>query len=352
MASLDWIRKRFPIEPFEKLLRKKEVPVYRSNLFYYFGGISLLLFGIQVFSGILLLFYYSPHAGGAYESVRFIMNKVQFGWLIRSVHVWSAHLLIASIFIHLFSTFFMRAYRFPREFTWMTGVFLLMLCLGFGFTGYLLPWNELSFFATKVGTEIIAGVPAIGKFIQTVLRGGEEVGDATLGRFFALHVALFPMMVTGLVLIHLIFIQFQGMSTPPALENKTLKTLPFFPNFILRDCIVWSLTLGLVLVLAVYCPPPLGAKADPFAPTPQGIRPEWYFMWMFQTLKMLPGHILALEGEQAALLVMGILGAGLLFIPWLDIWTRRGKRYSPLTYLGWVILIYMIFTTILGYLHS
>lgn len=351
---ISWVKRRFPIEPFIDLVKKKEVPIYRLSPFYYFGGLSILFFSIQVMTGILLLFYYSPHAGGAFESVRYIINKVQFGWLIRAVHVWSANGLILSLFVHLFSTFFMKAYRYPRELTWVSGVFLFMLMLGFGFTGYLLPWSELSYFATKVGTEIIAGVPFVGKFIQTVLRGGEEVSDATIGRFFALHVALFPMIVTSILLIHLFFIQLQGMSVPPSLENNKskLKTQPFFPNFFLRDCIVWTLAMTVILSLAVYLPPDLGTKADPYAPTPLGIRPEWYFMWMFQTLKMLPSHILFLEGEQAALLIMSLAGAGLMLVPWLDVWTKKGKKHSPFSYLGLMALIYIIYATILGYIRS
>lgn len=347
-----WLRKRYHVEPFEDLVKKKEVPIHRTSFYYYFGGVSLLLFGVQVFSGILLLFYYSAHAGGAYESVRFMMNKVQFGWLIRSVHSWSAQLLILSLFIHLFSTFFLKAYRSPRELTWTSGVILLGLMFGFGFTGYLLPWNELAFFATKVGTEIMGCVPGLGKFAQTVLRGGEDVTGATLGRFFALHVAVLPMMVTALVIVHLIFIQLQGMSKPLALENdKNLKTIPFFPNFVLRDCVVWAMTLAVVLVLAVYFPPPLGPKADPFVSTPVGIKPEWYFLWMFQTLKIFPGHILFLEGEQWAVFILFLGGLGLFLVPWLDVWTRRGKRRSPVTYIGLIVLMYMISMTLWSYFH-
>jgi len=149
-----WLDERLGINSIAKMAAKKEVPVHRHSIWYYFGGMTLFLFSVQVGTGILLLLYYRPSAEGAFESVQFIITEVQFGWLIRSVHSWSANLLIAALFVHMFSVFFMSAYRAPREITWVTGALLLFICIGFGFSGYLLPWNKLAFFATKVGTEI------------------------------------------------------------------------------------------------------------------------------------------------------------------------------------------------------
>ena len=145
---------------------------------------TLFLFGVQVFTGILLLLYYRPSAAEAYESVQFIVTQVEFGWLIRNVHSWSANLLIGAAFAHFFSVFFLKSYRKPRELTWVTGMLLLFLMLGFGFSGYLLPWNELSFFATKVGTGIAGAMPLVGRFLLRLLRGGDDVTGATLSRFY------------------------------------------------------------------------------------------------------------------------------------------------------------------------
>ncbi|MFQ6113595.1 MAG: cytochrome bc complex cytochrome b subunit, partial [bacterium] len=175
-----WLKERYDLSAFEQFIAKKEVPVHRHSIWYYFGGITLFLFLIQVVTGILLLLYYRPTAEAAFESVQFIMTEVHFGWLIRSIHSWAANLMIAAAFIHMFSVFFMKAYRKPRELTWVSGAVLLLLALGFGFSGYLLPWNELAFFATKVGTEIVAVVPLIGDFLLKYLRGGEDVTGATL----------------------------------------------------------------------------------------------------------------------------------------------------------------------------
>ena len=171
-------------------------------------------------TGILLLLYYRPGANEAFESVQYIMTRVRFGWLIRSIHSWSANLMIFTAFAHMFSVLFLKAYRKPRELTWVSGVILLFLVMGFGFSGYLLPWNTLAFFATKVGTEITGQVPAIGKPLMIFLRGGEEVTGATLTRFFGFHVAVLPGLATVLILLHLLLVQRLGISIPPQLEMQ------------------------------------------------------------------------------------------------------------------------------------
>ena len=164
-----WADERFQVTTCTNFLAKKTVPVHKHFIWYYFGGITLFLFIMQVLTGILLLFYYKPTEAAAFESVKFITTQVPFGWLIRSVHSWSANLMVFFAFVHMFSTFFLRSYRRPREMTWVTGSFLLFVAMGFGFTGYLLPWNELAFFATKVGTEIAGTLPFVGEYIRNIL---------------------------------------------------------------------------------------------------------------------------------------------------------------------------------------
>ena len=148
-----WFDERFPLDDLKALAQKKKVPLHRYSYWYFLGGMTLFLFGVQVLTGALLLLYYRPGADEAFESVQFIMTQVQFGWLVRSVHSWSANLLVFMAFAHLFSVLFLKSYRKPRELTWVSGMLLLFLMLGFGFSGYLLPWNTLSYFATKVGTR-------------------------------------------------------------------------------------------------------------------------------------------------------------------------------------------------------
>jgi cytochrome b6 len=165
-----WLDERVNLGEIREFVRHKVVPVHRHTVWYYFGGMTLFLFAIQVCTGILLLLYYRPSAEEAYESVQFIVTEVQFGWLIRSIHSWSANLMIATLMIHLFSVYFTRAYRKPRELTWVTGMFLFGIALFFGFSGYLLPWNTLAYFATKVGTDVAGQVPLVGHLIMRILR--------------------------------------------------------------------------------------------------------------------------------------------------------------------------------------
>jgi cytochrome b6 len=192
-----WLGERLALGDVIEALRHKTVPHHRHSVWYYFGGMTLFLFGIQVGTGALLLLYYRPSAAEAYESVQFIVTHVPFGWLVRSIHAWSANLMVACAVAHLFSVLFLHAYRRPRELTWVSGVLLLLLTLAFGFTGYLLPWNEVSFFATRVGTDIAAAVPVIGRGIVRFMRGGDDVTGATLTRLFGFHVAVLPAVATA-----------------------------------------------------------------------------------------------------------------------------------------------------------
>src|SRR3990167_8678943 len=223
MGRVEWVRtffrERYQLGGLADLATHKTVPIHRHSFWYYWGGMTLALIGVQIASGVLLLLYYRPSAQEAFESVRFIMTKVQFGWLVRSVHAWAANLVIFCATVHLASTFFLKAYRPPRELTWVSGVILLFVLLGFGFTGYLLPWNTLAFFATKVGTEIAGVVPVAGPIVQTLLRGGSDVTDVTLTRFFWLHIAILPLALLGVVGLHLLMIQVKGMSKPLSVKT-------------------------------------------------------------------------------------------------------------------------------------
>jgi len=354
---IDWIDKRHDLSGLRHFIAEKGVPIHAQKIWYYLGGLTLFLFLVQLASGILLLLYYRPSASEAYESVQFIVTQVEFGWLIRNVHSWSANLLIAAAFAHLFSVYFLKAYRYPRELTWVTGVLLLFLMLGFGFSGYLLPWNELAFFATKVGTGIAGAVPIIGTPLMHFMRGGEDVTGATLSRFYALHVAVLPALTTALLALHLLFVQRQGMSVPIKVARRVkqgarLEQMPFFPDYVLRDVLLWYIAVAVLAALAAFYPWELGTKADAFAPVPPGIRPEWYFLAMFHTLKLLPAHILWFEGEVLGVLAFGVAAAVLLVVPFLD---RRAARDEPshvFTALGIAGLAYFIALTIIGHFAS
>jgi len=356
----NWIDERLKINTLVEYMSHKEVPMHRGMIWYYFGGMTLFFFIVQVVTGILLLLYYRPGADQAYESVRFIISEVTFGWLIRAVHSWSANLMILSAAIHMFSTFFTHAYRKPRELTWLSGMVLLGLAMAFGFSGYLLPWNELSFFATRVGTGMAGAIPVVGDYLMKVMRGGDNVTGATIGRFFGMHVALLPGIFTVFLATHLFFIQRQGMSIPVEWEKKPEaehKAMPFFPNFLYREMLIWLIMLNILAVLAVFFPDgigvfhwPLGQKADPFAPPPPVIRPEWYFMFAFQALKFLPPHMLFMEGELFGIIIMSVGGLIWMLIPFLTRAYDRGSKPVWVMNFGKLILIFIIVMTVLGYI--
>ncbi len=345
---LRWLDDRLGTGSVEEFLHHKTVPMHRHSFWYVLGGMTLFLFCVQVVTGIFLLMYYQPTSDHAFESVQFIMTRVQFGWLIRSIHSWSANLMIFTAFVHMFSVYFLKAYRKPRELTWVTGMLLLFLVLAFGFSGYLLPWNTLAFFATKVGTDMAGFVPFIGPWILEFLRGGKEVTGATLTRFFGFHVAVLPGIVTMVLAVHLLLVQHLGMSVPPGVEKevaegkKPARQMPFFPNFLLRDIVGWYGALGILGALAAIFPWGLGAKADPFASAPAGIRPEWYFLFMYQTLKYLPPKILFLDSEQLGLMAFGAAGAVWLLVPFLDYKVGFGRVTRFFTGLGIFALAFIV----------
>jgi cytochrome b6 len=345
-----YLDSRFMISGLAKFAQKKKVPEHKHSFWYYFGGICLFLFILQVLTGVLLLLYYTPSVDAAHESIHFIMSQVKFGWLMRSVHSWSANILIAAIFIHMFSSFFLKAYRSPRELTWITGFFLLLIFLAFGFSGYLLPWNELSFFATRVGTDIAGIVPLIGKSIKTFILGGPEVSGSTISRFFWLHIGVLPLLTVVILGIHVLLVQILGMSKPIGIPEKEVKEVPFFPNFILKDSLGWMIILALIGVLCVFFPWEIGQKADPFAATPIGIKPEWYFTFMFTTLKIIPAHILFLEGEMVALFGFMIGGLLWMLVPFLDRNAAKERKSPVFSFIGWVIFLYIVVMTALTYL--
>lgn len=347
----DYLNDRLALDEIKLFASKKTVPLHRHTFWYYWGGISLFCFMVQLITGVLLLVYYRP-GPEAYESVRQITYNIHFGWLIRSAHNWSANLFLLAVFVHMFSVFFMKAYRAPREFGWWSGLALLGLGMIFGFSGYLLPMDELSYFATKVGLEIPNAVPVIGPVVANILRGGLEVGEHTVQRFFALHTVILPFLFLPLLMFHLWMVQKHGISTPPAEEAKPKaerKTMPFFPNFLAKDLAMWLITLNVIALLASLFPWQLGPAADPLKPAPAGIHPEWYFMSQFQTLKVVGNLIPGYLGEMVG---MGLFTLGLVLwaaVPFYDTDSKNGKRARNATYFGLFALSVIVITTIWGY---
>ena len=349
---IDWLEERLPLAAAREFASHKTVPTHRYSVVYYLGGMTLFFFLVQLASGILLMLYYRPSAEVAFESVEFIMTRVPFGWLVRSMHSWSANLMVFFAFLHLVTVYFTKAYRPPREMTWITGCVLLFVSLAFGFSGYLLPWNQLAFFATKVGTDIFGAMPVLGEWLLRFFRGGDRVTGGTLSRFYGWHVAILPAVCLGVLAFHLLLVQIQGMSVPPVAEEEARRrrAMKFFPNFALRDLFGWILALGVLAAVAALFPWELGDKADPFAPAFKDIRPEWYFMFMFETLKLVPGgEIFGVEYEAIPILAFGFAGVLLVLVPFLDKGVQRTGRSPLFTRLGVVAVTYMVGMTAWGY---
>ena len=335
-----WLDDRLGWSTLRDFLSHKTVPMHRYSVFYYLGGMTLFFFLVQVCTGVLLMLYYRPSADEAFESIELLVTTVPFGWLVRSIHAWSANLMVFFAVLHMVSVYFLKSYRAPRELTWMSGVLLLFLILAFGFSGYLLPWNQLSFFATKVGTDIAGVVPVVGEWMLRFLRGGDRVTSATLSRFYGWHVAILPAITTVLLLLHLVLVQTKGMSVPPGAEEEARRRPPmkFFPHFALRDLSGWIFALGVLAALAAMLPWELGEKADAFAPAYADIRPEWYYVFMFQTLKFVPGgEIMGVEYEAVPILLFSLAGALLLFVPFLDRGRSRGWAVGGIVGLAFVV---------------
>ncbi len=214
---INWLDERLGLTTAYDAVLDRKVP--KVNWWFTLGSATLFLATTQAVTGIFLSVYYVPHPEQAYDSINFIMNDVSFGWLIRGIHHWGATLMVITVFLHMLRTFFYAAYKYPRELTWITGVLLLLVTLGFGFTGYLLPWNQRAYWATTVGTSIAETVPFLGPFINQVLRGGTELSTLTLTRFFSAHIWMLPAALAALIGIHLYLVIRLGISHIPTEED-------------------------------------------------------------------------------------------------------------------------------------
>ena len=336
---------RYPVWPIVDHLAQKAVPRHRQTVWYSMGGIALFFLMVQIVTGVLLMVYYRP--AQPWGSVQRIVMEIPFGNVVRSVHHWSANLMILALFVHLFSTFFMKAYRPPRELTWLTGVLLIGITFFFGFSGYLLPWDDLSFFATRVGMSEVEKAPVIGGWLANLARGGSDVTVDTIGRFYVLHVTVLPVVILILVAFHLLLVQIQGVSEPDtftALPEKKKQYEKFFTEFLFAELTIWMFLSGLLVALATVVPRGLMPEADPFAAAPEGIKPEWYFLSQFQLLKLFPGRI-----EMIGLILLTLLLVGLFILPFIDRSVPVDARGRLVRGLGVLALFGLVFFTLWGW---
>lgn len=308
-----WLQERIPVDP--EVLRKplrEALPVHLKIWKLFLGGTPMLLFIILAVTGIMLTFYYVPDAKDAYHAVSRITYKVRMGWFIRGVHMAAAQLMIVSVLLHMIRVFGTRAYRKPREFNWMFGVILLLMTLTFAFTGYSLVYDQLSYWATTVGTNMIGYVPLVGKPILYLLRGGPNVGQDTLSRFYNFHTGVLPTLMVLLLAGHIIFLRLHGVAKLEG--DKRKETYPFFPDHMLKESIIGLLVLIAIVNYVIFFPPTMGPPADP-SHTPAGIRPEWYFFPSYRWLKLVPVQV-GLWGTPAFIVCM-------FFWPFIDAWFER-----------------------------
>jgi quinol-cytochrome oxidoreductase complex cytochrome b subunit len=356
MPFRTWLSERLPIEFIAKFARAQlaEPQPRHVSWLHTLGFTALALLALQIFTGVLLLFYYKPGAIAAYESIKFINEKVTFGWLFRQLHIWGANFIVTVVALHLVRVFFYGAYKKPRELTWMAGAGLFLATLGFAFTGYLLPWDQLAFWGTTVGTESTKEVPLIGHWLLVFLRGGENVTDITLSRFFAMHVALLPAILLLLIGCHLFLIRYHHISPltsalrdepDPARDPKFAdQTRPYFPDHFKKELLVAYGVLIALVITAMTVHVPLGKPANPMV-TPHGIKPEWYFLPIYQSLKYVPGWL-------------GVLGNGafvllLVLLPLLDRSPERHPaRRKIMTTLGILVIAGTLAMGWLGYISD
>jgi ubiquinol-cytochrome c reductase cytochrome b subunit len=319
-----WLEVRIGLQ---ELIRNQltEYRVPRNiNLFYTLGFVALTLFVLQVVTGILLLIFYVPEPARAFKSVQRIMTTIPYGWLFRLMHVVGSNLLVAVVMVHMLSVFFMNSYKKPRELTWITGALLILITMTFCLSGYLLPWSQLSYWATTIATAIPTAFPYVGGFISDLLRGGATVSGGTLGRFFALHVGFLPAALLVVLSLHLFLIRRIGVSAPPfgaAEEDKEDWTEfhhdshprgePFFPHYVLKETVMVMVCLAVMFFIitfipTLFLPEDTNLPANPFK-TPEHIKPEWYFLAPYQMLKLIPNKFV---GISLQLIIVG------LFLVW------------------------------------
>ncbi|MFI5386971.1 MAG: cytochrome bc complex cytochrome b subunit [Fimbriimonadales bacterium] len=307
------------------------------------GNLIMTLLIFQFITGLVLAMYYSPSPSDAHASVQYASNEIQFGALVRGMHSWGASLIIMMLVLHLMRVFFWGSYKKPRELTWLVGVIILQVVLALSFTGYLLPWDQKAYWATVVGTNIAGTVPFIGGSLLVLIRGGHEVGALTLTRFYAGHTMLLPPLLFVLGALHMYLVRRHHIAPPPV-PLKNGKTVAFFPTQLFRDGIVVVVGVAILSALVYFFPPKLEGVANPVA-TDFAPRPEWYFLGLFELLKVCPRGWEVL----GTVVIPGIIGLGLMFLPWIDRSpSRRPVDRQWVIDLGIVIMVVIALFTFRG----
>jgi ubiquinol-cytochrome c reductase cytochrome b subunit len=334
----EWLDTRLKLKPLEHTLLDEPIPGGASWI-YVFGSATLFLFCLQATTGMFLALYYVPSPDAAYDTVQFIQHEVTFGWLVRGLHHWGASAVMVAIGLHLLQVYLYGAYKRPRELMWMVGVGLLLLMMTFGFTGYLLPWDQNAYWATQVGTNMVASIPFIGDVLVRVLRGGDTLGALTLSRFFAVHTLFLPAMIVMGIVLHLFILRRVGPAGPWSVERARQQSEPFYPRQVYMDAMVMLGVFLTVALLALTVEFPLADRADPadntFTPVP-----EWYFLFFYQFLKYMSGPLEPL----ATWVLPALFILGLLLLPFLDRNPERRPLARPVAISAGAMFLVVMFT--------
>jgi ubiquinol-cytochrome c reductase cytochrome b subunit len=341
---LNWIDSRLPI----LTMMEKEYGQFPSpknfNYFWNFGAIATIALLVMIATGIFLAMDYTPTTTGAFDSVQRIMRDVNYGWLLRYVHMNGASMFFAAIYIHIFRGMYYGSYKAPRELLWMSGVLLMLLMMATAFMGYVLPWGQMSYWGATVITNLFGAIPGVGNWIVTLLWGGFSVDNPTLNRFFSLHYLL-PFVIFGVVFLHVAALHITGSNNPLGIDVKSeADTVPFHPYYTMKDSIGLCVFF-LVFALLVFFMPNFFSEPDNSIPanplqTPNAIVPEWYLLPYYAILRSVPDKLLGVICMFGSILVWFIL-------PWLDTSPVRSARFRPIY--RWMMRLLVVDMFVLGW---
>ncbi len=338
MSVRHWFGERLDVSGEDlRWLTNEPVPNHMKRWWFALGGTPAYLYAIQIVTGLLLAFYYEPSPSRAYQSVAYVTDEVPFGWYVRSVHKWGATFMIAAIVLHQMRVFFSGAYRKPREINWMIGMSMLVCTLTIAFTGYSLVYEQLSYWGATVGANIADGVPLIGSTVKRMLLGGDSYNSHTLARFFVLHGAVLPIILTLLIVVHIAIVRLQGVSELSFEEEPDGGgTFNLFPDHVYMELTIGLSLMVLLSALATVFPATMGPLADPLT-TPEVIKPEWFFYVAFRWLKLFSGTV--------AILSMGFVVFTMFCWPFIDDLIRRKTRFSEASV--WIGLLAVVLISVL-----
>jgi ubiquinol-cytochrome c reductase cytochrome b subunit len=359
---VDWVDERFPLVSTWKYHMSEYYAPKNFNFWYYFGSLAMIVLVLQIVTGIFLTMNYKPDALAAFGSVEYIMRDVSGGWFIRYMHSTGASMFFVVVYLHMMRALLYGSYRKPRELLWIFGCMIYLALMAEAFMGYLLPWGQMSYWGAQVIVNLFATVPVVGPELSVWIRGDFLVSDATLNRFFALHVIALPLVLVGLVFLHLVALHEVGSNNPDGIEIKKNKDpvtgkpvdgIPFFPYYIVKD-LIGIVVFFIVFFAILFFGPEMGGyfleynnflPADPLQ-TPAHIAPVWYFTPFYAMLRAVP----AMFGSQFA--GVAVMGAGviiLFFLPWLDKSPVKSIRYKGPIFRT-ALTIFVVSFLILGYL--